>query len=251
MPTRKVKRNDLHKNDPMVGRSQQILTVSLFGRWHRHNHLCHCRCVGNNIEHIHRAIPQPNEPNSVSAHSHRIATVAEKTTTLKCSRNAWMSHSNTYLVWWTLTEDMTDVRAGNDFQSASTHPWFEGKLEIFTTPNIESGIVGAQALEKFPVDWKQTSGHCWWVDGLSRTLQEKKWLNWFEIINVSTEKQSNPNNSHKSLPRKPIWTNDSAKSGKIYNNLRNIFPNRIGKLAKNGMKTTTSRREPVNNNIYD
>ena len=52
-----------------------------------------------------------------------------------------------HLVWRSLPEDMSDVRAGNDLQGAAAHPDLERELQVLRAPDIEPGVVGSQVLE--------------------------------------------------------------------------------------------------------
>lgn len=65
----------------------------------------------------------------------------------------------TYLVGGAFAEDVSDMGAGYNLQGAAAHPGLEGQLQILAAPDVESGIVGAQAIEELPVDGEQSSGH--------------------------------------------------------------------------------------------
>lgn len=55
---------------------------------------------------------------------------------------------------------MAYVGTGHYLQGAAAHPGLEGQLQIFAAPDIETGIIGAQAIEELPVDGEETAGHC-------------------------------------------------------------------------------------------
>jgi len=67
---------------------------------------------------------------------------------------------STYLVRGTFPENVAYVGAGHYLQGAAAHPGLEGQLQILAAPDIEAGIIGAQAIEELPVDGEETAGHC-------------------------------------------------------------------------------------------
>ena len=54
---------------------------------------------------------------------------------------------------------MADVAAGHDLQRAAAHPSLEGQLEVLAAPDVEAGVVGAEALEELAIDGEEAAGH--------------------------------------------------------------------------------------------
>ena len=40
------------------------------------------------------------------------------------------------------------MRAGDDFQGAPAHPGLEAELQVFCSPDVKAGVVGAQPLKE-------------------------------------------------------------------------------------------------------
>ena len=40
------------------------------------------------------------------------------------------------------------MRAGDDFQGAPAHPGLEAELQVFCSPNVKAGVVGAKPLKE-------------------------------------------------------------------------------------------------------
>ena len=51
------------------------------------------------------------------------------------------------------------MAAGDDLEGAAAHPGLEGELEVLAAPDVEAGVVGAEALEELAVDGEEAAGH--------------------------------------------------------------------------------------------
>lgn len=85
-----------------------------------------------------------------------------------------------YLVRRSLSEYVAHVRARYNFQGTSTHPRFEGQLEILATPNVEARVVRAQPVEERLVNGEQAAGHCRGMQRLGRILRGIEARKWHE-----------------------------------------------------------------------
>ncbi len=63
------------------------------------------------------------------------------------------------LVGRSISEYVADMTARHGEQSAATHPYTEGDLEVLAAPDVHLGIVRAQALEIGLRDGEQAAGH--------------------------------------------------------------------------------------------
>lgn len=72
-------------------------------------------------------------------------------------------------VRWALTEDVADMRARNNFKSASAHPDFKREFQILSSPDIESWIIGSKLFEVLLINREQSSSHCRWPDRIDGT----------------------------------------------------------------------------------